>query len=326
MISFPCFAINNAIYQSCGNALNPNQTIPIVLSFPSFNCFDSYAPFSTISNPFLLNVNNQNCSMTGDISTNNQICSFGISQQMKDELIKKMMSISPDLEKKEIKEDVIQNCIASDERKKNDNNSVNDWPLNLGNDWSLDSNKKKNRAHFTKDEDEKIKELVKKFGSKNWSIVAAFMNGRTAKQCRDRYSNYLIPGIFQGEWSKEEDNLLIKLYNQYGSKWSIIQNHFPQRSSNSIKNRWYYFLRKTNCTENNDQTDVVNKEKVSKPKEEESDINEKSEIIEAQLMTLDDNSINGEKISQNNQEIDNPFSFDIGLFPNFEDEEWNGIN
>lgn len=100
------------------------------------------------------------------------------------------------------------------------------------------------RVLFKKEEDDRIIELVKIFGNKQWNIISYFMDGRTPKQCRDRYSNYLIPGFFQGEWTNEEDALLIKLYNQYGSKWSIIQKLFHNRSANNIKNRWYYFLKK----------------------------------------------------------------------------------
>ena len=104
------------------------------------------------------------------------------------------------------------------------------------------------RILFKKEEDERIKKLVKIFGTRHWDLVAQFMEGRTAKQCRDRYSNYLIPGYFQGEWSEEEDELLIKLYKEHGPRWSIIKKSFPNRSSNNIKNRWYYFLHKKATT------------------------------------------------------------------------------
>lgn len=105
------------------------------------------------------------------------------------------------------------------------------------------ANKKKNpnktynqRVLFKKEEDEKIMNLVKIFGTKHWDIVAQFIEGRTAKQCHDRYSNYLIPGFFQGEWSEEEDSLLIELYKEYGPRWSIIQKSFKNRSSNRSSN------------------------------------------------------------------------------------------
>ncbi|KAK8840282.1 hypothetical protein M9Y10_030837 [Tritrichomonas musculus] len=101
---------------------------------------------------------------------------------------------------------------------------------------------KKTRVPFTKEEDEKVKELVQIYGTKKWIVVSSFIKGRTAKQCRDRYLNYLVPGYFMGEWSKEEDDLIIKLYDEHGPKWSVIQRSLEDRSANAIKNRWKYFL------------------------------------------------------------------------------------
>ena len=82
------------------------------------------------------------------------------------------------------------------------------------------------RIPFTPEEDEKLKSLTSKYGTRSWSLIASFMAGRTPKQCRDRYSNYLVPGYFKGQWSNEEDQLLLKLYQQHGPKWSIIQRSF----------------------------------------------------------------------------------------------------
>ena len=103
-------------------------------------------------------------------------------------------------------------------------------------------NVKKSKQFFTTEEDDMLKKLVKHFGTKNWFTISLFMKDRSAKQCRDRYINYLTPGVFQGQWTKEEDKLLIKLYNEFGPKWSLIKSKMPNRSSNAIKNRWSYFL------------------------------------------------------------------------------------
>ena len=111
---------------------------------------------------------------------------------------------------------------------------------------------KKLRNPFTAEEDQKIINLAGKYGTRQWSLIASFLVGRTPKQCRDRYSNYLAPGFFKGEWSKEEDELLSKLYAEIGPKWSVLQKSFPGRSSNSIKNRWNYFLCRQDKIENND--------------------------------------------------------------------------
>lgn len=132
--------------------------------------------------------------------------------------------------------------------------------------YNMSSNKqncnfnKKTRVPFTAEEDEKIKTLAEKYGTKQWSLISSFVKGRTPKQCRDRYCNYLFPGYFKGEWTKEEDELLEKLYIENGPKWSIIQKSFPERSQNSVKNRWNYFLcrqkNKTKKKEDNDLDDV----------------------------------------------------------------------
>ena len=99
------------------------------------------------------------------------------------------------------------------------------------------------RRKFTEEEDKLLSKLVSEMGPRKWDQIAKNMpNNRTARQCRDRYSNYLIPGFFNGEWSKEEDELLYKKYQEYGPKWAVIKEFFTNRSPNAIKNRWNYFV------------------------------------------------------------------------------------
>lgn len=99
------------------------------------------------------------------------------------------------------------------------------------------------RRKFTEEEDKLLSKLVSEMGPRKWDQIAKKMpNNRTARQCRDRYSNYLIPGFFNGEWSKEEDELLYKKYQEYGPKWAVIKEYFTNRSPNAIKNRWNYFV------------------------------------------------------------------------------------
>jgi myb-related protein len=42
------------------------------------------------------------------------------------------------------------------------------------------------RRPWTKDEDVKVLDLVKKYGTKKWSLVGSCLEGRTGKQCRER--------------------------------------------------------------------------------------------------------------------------------------------
>ncbi|KAK8834835.1 hypothetical protein M9Y10_032012 [Tritrichomonas musculus] len=97
---------------------------------------------------------------------------------------------------------------------------------------------------FSAEEDEKLKHLVEIMGEKKWDDIAKEMPGRNGRQCRDRYKNYLIQGFFNGEWTREEDEMLIKKFSEFGSQWSKITTYFNNRNANSLKNRWNYFLSK----------------------------------------------------------------------------------
>lgn len=93
----------------------------------------------------------------------------------------------------------------------------------------------KNR--FSRKDDDMLRRLVKEFGQKNWIAIAEKMEGRTPRQCRERWINYVNPSIKKRSWTKEEDKLLEKKYEELGPKWKIIKTFFQHRSTNMIKNR-----------------------------------------------------------------------------------------
>lgn len=47
-------------------------------------------------------------------------------------------------------------------------------------------------------EDAAILSLVEQYGPRNWAKIAESMNGRSGKQCRERYHNHLQPNIKKG--------------------------------------------------------------------------------------------------------------------------------
>ena len=89
-----------------------------------------------------------------------------------------------------------------------------------------DTKSRNNKIPFTKEEDEKFIMLTQKYGTKNWSFISDFIEGRNSKQCRDRYSNYLIPVFFNCEWSKEEDELLKNYIGYLDLSGIKYKNHF----------------------------------------------------------------------------------------------------
>lgn len=102
----------------------------------------------------------------------------------------------------------------------------------------LKNNKKR---PFTKEEDNIILDYIATNGPR-WKEISSLLNGRSVKQCRERYRTYLNPSLRNDPWTDEEDQKLIILYKKYGPKWVEISKHFRGRSDNMIKNRFNYHI------------------------------------------------------------------------------------
>jgi len=100
------------------------------------------------------------------------------------------------------------------------------------------------KKHFTNDEDSLLRLLFCVYYG-DWRQISMKMEGRSPRQCRDRYVNYLDPCVKNNPWSEVEDNNLIKLLRMYGKKWSLIARHFPGRTDNNVKNRFYKHIKKS---------------------------------------------------------------------------------
>ncbi len=99
-----------------------------------------------------------------------------------------------------------------------------------------------NKGAWTKEEDEELLKLHKKYGN-NWSSISKSMPKRTGKQIRDRYLNALEKNLKKEKFSEKEDYKIAKYFLLHGNAWSKIAEHLKGRTGDMVKNRFYSYLK-----------------------------------------------------------------------------------
>ena len=101
------------------------------------------------------------------------------------------------------------------------------------------------------EEDNKLREMIErlgipeisggkgsvKTGGVQWTDIAKEIPGRVAKQCRERWRNNLDPSVSRAPWTEEENEILLKRYDHYGSSWAEIASGLPGRPDNGCASR-----------------------------------------------------------------------------------------
>lgn len=111
------------------------------------------------------------------------------------------------------------------------------------------------KLKFTLQDDQRLLKVVEETGTSNWRIVADKMPGRNPRQCRERWTNYVNPELKKDPWTTEEEELLLRKYNELGPRWHTIASFLGSRSTNQIKNRYSMIMRRPKQNRNKDYSE-----------------------------------------------------------------------
>ncbi|GAV67964.1 Myb_DNA-binding domain-containing protein [Cephalotus follicularis] len=154
---------------------------------------------------------------------------------------------------------------------------------------------------WTSEEDKILIDHVKLHGKGQWGRIAkktGLCLNRCGKSCRLRWMNYLCPSVKLGNFTEDEEDLIIRLHKLLGNRWSLIAKRVPGRTDNQVKNYWNTHLSKK----------LVNKEETSRVDDTGNHSDSKAykvvgEVSDKQGSEIEDDNLSSFWISDNYIEL-----------------------
>ena len=93
-----------------------------------------------------------------------------------------------------------------------------------------------------------LMEIMKKYKNpKNWEPIADKLGlDKTPRECQDRWTRFLKPGSRKGQWTDEEDAIVVQAVQnsaeQLFTRWSDLASRLPGRVGKQCRDRWVNHL------------------------------------------------------------------------------------
>lgn len=100
-----------------------------------------------------------------------------------------------------------------------------------------------------KQEDEILQSICTGVPELSWSSISKRFKevsgvSRSAKQCRDRWANYIMNKINVEPWKPEEIQKVFNYHKFYGNHWNLISAELKSRTETQVKNLFYSTIRR----------------------------------------------------------------------------------
>lgn len=73
------------------------------------------------------------------------------------------------------------------------------------------------KGAWSSEEDELLKQLIELHGTKNWTVIANGIPGRSGKSCRLRWHNQLNPDVKKDPFTEWEDAAIVEVRGFQGA-------------------------------------------------------------------------------------------------------------
>jgi hypothetical protein len=99
---------------------------------------------------------------------------------------------------------------------------------------------KGHRVRFQPQEDQRLMDLVMRYGCQSWPCIADYMPQRNARQCRDRWNYYLMPQLKKDFQRRGGTISTPASANHWGGKASILtlqessDSHSARKEGNPV--------------------------------------------------------------------------------------------